>query len=782
MKKSLIFFTHAVQGTLGDVSGTVKLVQSIKNQSAEPLDIMIVLIADAENKSKASVLLKDLDVSTLVIGNSELKNLLASRKSKNLTDEPNLHSRLMTADGIVISLTFRHFQQMAELAQYAKPVFIINEYDPHPDNLASMTKMLSLQFTCPPFAIMNTGLKKEHLGIFCTNETETSNNTKLLSKIGAADHAFRNLLLQGTDSDHYQDTHKLFLGYFNALDFDSSANNVNVSMFIESSLNLVPQQTRIVDFVLPIKQTKEYGLGGRYKHIQELLAYFKQNPKVIEGYRIEFWNKNSGEMQRLEVPEFEQKEEANTKVIRIINGFPFTPETMNILMKASDEFVMVTGDQSLSEAISNKKIFIYQTMWWKEVLWESLLATVKDTQGEQSKFYQFLKMQGSYSDTDLPVFKQFLLENKTEICQGSESLIQYLLQNKDLKVNFAVQLFSYLNSPPKIIKETIKNWPIHYRSNRLELLIKMYPSEAKMILNTALEEQMYNKKTFMEDLVMASIYNKDHESLINEVVKLMELYPEDSELIFEALINQRKIKLEKLKNLDQNDYIVFAAINAFCKEALREGVMPEAVKKVVDEINRIKENQRLESEHFLREHKPEIKNIDLLKNNGIICKIISHAAAIHRENIYPWESKEEVSANSTFVDFLKKINKDTPLSVNLIKALDIVSRFKPNLANLNFNEATVTDLAELFKEELRGELSAEEVPDRLQEVLSLHQHPSKGVKETEDKEDKEPSEVNIKMPQSPSKTSFQGTLLQPRRRPSSDNGNENSPEEEGPKI
>lgn len=775
MKRSLVFFTHAVQGTLGDVSGTVKLIQSIKKHHAESLDVMIVVIADAENKSKASSLLKDLEVSTLVVDDSELKHLLAFKENKSQNAEPNLQNALRSADGIVVSLTCRHFQQIADLTKFAKPLFVINEYDPHPDNLTAIKELLSFKRIPLPTAIMNAGLKKEHLGVFCTNETESSNNTKLLVNIGPADQAFRNLLLQGTDAEHYQKTHQLFFGYFNAMDLESSANDVNVAMFIESSLHLVSPQVRTVDFVLPIKfqGAKTYQQEGRYKQVQELLAYFKQNPKLIEGYRIEFWYKNSGEMQRFPVSDLEQKEEADTKVIRIINGFPFLPDTMNILMKASDELVMVTGDQSVSEAISNNKIFIYQTMWWKELLWESLLDLVKEIQAE-SKYYQFLKMQGDYRNNDLPVFKQFLLENKTEICQGSLILRQYLLENKDLSVNFPKQLFSYIDNPTKIIKETIKYWPSYFRATRLGLLIEMYPDEATLILNTTLEEHKYkNKKEFMEDLVMVAIYNKNHESLIKELDKLWDLYPNDTEYLFDALINQRKIKLEKLKNLDPDDYIVFAAINAFCNEGIKQGILPEVFKPVVEEINRIKEKQRAESEQFLQEQTPEITNRELLKTNGFICKIISDAAAIHKEQNQPAENKTECNAKLTFIDFLKKTNKGTPLTVNLIKALDILSRFQPSLTNLNFNQKTVDDIAELFEKEQNGYVSVEDAPSLLLDVLSKHKH---GL-EVLNKDREELSPVRIKMPHSPSIGSYKGTLLEPPSSLLDKDDNEDNPED-----
>src|SRR5205814_1945603 len=98
------------------------------------------------------------------------------------------------------------------------------------------------------------------------------------------------------------------------------------------------------------------------------------------------------------------------------------------------EFCLVTGDQSLSEAISHEKIFLYQIMNWKGQLWENLLKVVKEAlpEKENSKLYQFLKFQDIDSPIPLKEFKQFIFNNKTAILEDVKALRQFILDNKNL--------------------------------------------------------------------------------------------------------------------------------------------------------------------------------------------------------------------------------------------------------------------------------------------------------------------------------------------------------------
>lgn len=128
---------------------------------------------------------------------------------------------------------------------------------------------------------------------------------------------------------------------------------------------------------------------------------------MLNDLKIEFYAKNQdGNMEVIKTLG------EGKRTLRLINGFPFTPKTVNILMKTSDPFVLMTGDQSLSEAISNNKIFLYQTMWWKQPLYKNLLTEVGKVLGYENPLYIFLAMQEkAFNEGDMNKISTYLKEN-----------------------------------------------------------------------------------------------------------------------------------------------------------------------------------------------------------------------------------------------------------------------------------------------------------------------------------------------------------------------------------
>lgn len=429
--KSLVFFTHASQGTLGDPSAAAKLIKSIKKELGEHFKISIILIAEDQYKERVSTVFKGLELNILFVSNLEL--------AFQSSDQQNLTNLLQVADGIVFYPTFHQFSshEIERIFSFSKPAFIITEYDLDPEFRFRQEMMLN--FASQQCIVLNTGLLSNHHGVFCTDEINSSHNSQALSQIDDAnDVSFQKLLFE----EGYHKSHQLFFGYFNQLNLELAGHPVDPLMFIQTALSIVPLEVDTIDFVLPLNLSPENkGDIRTYKTIDEVFLHLKNHPELTTNYEIEFWKKNAvSEMECI------KKTGIGNKRIRFINGFPFHPQTIDKLMKASDEIVMVTGDQSLFEAISNEKIFFYQVMWWKGGLWQNIIDTVK-REIPDSKLHQFLLMQDRSTDTPLPKIIQFLTEHKTCLHKEIKLLKSYLLNNKNLYKNLPQLLFTSLENP-----------------------------------------------------------------------------------------------------------------------------------------------------------------------------------------------------------------------------------------------------------------------------------------------------------------------------------------------
>jgi hypothetical protein len=494
-KKSLVFFTHAPQGTLGDPSAASKLIKKLKSKYGDAVDVTIVLLLDKKNNEMVGNIFKDMDITILQMPTLDINFQGKDTKGR----EQKLDNILHNADGIIFFPTFHHFSEtdIQRVNKFHKPSFIVTEYDLHPANREIQLKKLG-DFKSRCMEIY-TGLAPNHLGIFGSEETNTSNNPIALSQISdKSDVAVRDLLLGKGDSQSYHKTHQLFFGYFNKLNMELKKHKVNPLMFIESCLSLVSKGTTTVDFVLPLTLNNEHPTEeNNFKSIEELLKYFNEHPELMKGYKFEYWNKNSnGTMECLKTGG------KGTKLIRFINGYPFTPNTMDKLMKASDEFVLITGDQSLSEAISNEKIFLYHTMSWKKELWVSLINTVNECLPPNSKLYQFLKMQDTDSVVTPQELKQYLHGNKSALIADVKILRKHIFENKNLYNNLPEKLVTYMRNPALYLKDCLEN-PEKLSYEQIKGIIQVHPHKIYVIFSLLDKHEKYKlgKAEFHKSLI-----------------------------------------------------------------------------------------------------------------------------------------------------------------------------------------------------------------------------------------------------------------------------------------
>lgn len=527
-KKSLVFFTHAPNGTLGDPSAAAKLINQLKQDYADSLDITIVLIVDAENVNKVEqVIPKNVNIFTMPFFNMLHEKINSAGKKTTLRD------LVEQSDGIIFFPTFHFFKdwEVDFIAHGKKPIFITTEYNLHEKN-----KKIQMENRQDWMAQFNTGLG-EDLGIFCTPIKEKP--AAPLSQItDEADKRFVDFLLSSSTDDNrdllakeadYHQYHELFFGYFNALNNEHESNQVDPLLLIEACLEISPEN-KIIDIVLPLSTKIE--TSTHYKTMKEIIDYFSNDPLKMKEYTFEFYTKDEkGKI----IPH--AKIGQGTKVVRLINGFPFTPKTVNNLMQAANPLVLVTGDQSLSEALSLGKIFLYQTMWWKEPLFTNLLDEVKTKFSSSSPLYIFLQMQLNKSASRKDII-QYLKNHKEELLQQINELNKHLSENKNLYKVLPVKLMECMSSPKAYIQACLRNNP-QPKIAYLFTLWKMYPNELLTICKEAnIQPEILIKKlhemlvfTPLEDfkeMIQCCISEdliKDHANIfINMLEKTRELF------------------------------------------------------------------------------------------------------------------------------------------------------------------------------------------------------------------------------------------------------------------
>lgn len=127
------------------------------------------------------------------------------------------------------------------------------------------------------------------------------------------------------------------------------------------------------------------------------------------------------------------------------------PAEFTIRMKNSKQYVLITGDQSFSEAIKFNKLIYYECQTWKMRLFEQYILIIKHILGKKSLLYNFVYEQ----------YKSLVADYKT-ITNLSVPIIStnYILSKADKLNEEICQVNKYINKNFNIITilaETIVN-------------------------------------------------------------------------------------------------------------------------------------------------------------------------------------------------------------------------------------------------------------------------------------------------------------------------------------
>ncbi len=526
-KKTIVFITHASQGTLGDPSSCSKLITAMLNKYGTEFDIHFVLSVDETTNIDA------------------VKNMIPKNVTfhafRNLLSEP-VENALRKSSAVVFYPTFHFFgdSKINEFRGYQKPTFVATEYNLYEVNRKKQEAALKNWM-----ASFETGMGLGHLGIFITTEALWTPEDPAISLIDdKSDIAFRDLLLNSSTEKDYHQSHELYMGYFNKLNSEHVNCQVDPMMFIEDSLALNTSKKNI-DFVLQItEESADKKSKRRGKSIDDITNYISQNPDQFKDYKFEYYVKKEGKMQKLLT--FGE----GTKVVRLINGYPLTPKSMSALMKASNPFCFVTGDQSLSEAISNNKIFLYQTMLWKGELFKAIIEETRMLLGEGSILYQFFQLQ--FQKTDDPKqnrkqLKLFLIQHQADLLKQMKILNNHLYDKKNLYNTLPEAIVNCIKSPQEYIKQCISRG-IALNLDDIDNFLNMYPKNVEVVFETVINEHIVEKNILLEYIFSSYNILKD-ESLQNLLV---------------YFATQKYMSLDKfLEHLKNNHYIISS--DALCR-------------------------------------------------------------------------------------------------------------------------------------------------------------------------------------------------------------------------
>jgi hypothetical protein len=525
----------APQGTLGDPSSAIKYLESIKKKYPD-IDVhLVVKAAPQDIKKVEGIIPKDMPYTILYEPFEKRIHYLERMFSET--------------DGIVIYPT-PHFLSQSEyltVKKLEKPIFNANEYDfdlkyNFSPRLAqrSSVRMGWIGLYPPIFDnYFDTGLSgtnRKSMGIFLSDEEKQSH---YLSKIQEEDGLkVRNLLfgneggadLQQSENDYFN-SHDMYFGYFNNLNSLGRKFKTTPMGFLDFSIARSKGKSegvssKNIDIIMPIRS------DGTHANTQKMFEHIKKYDP--EQYTFEYYEKKEGELKCT------QKYGNGDTVVRIINGFPFQADTMAQLMRASDPFTMVTGNQSLSEAISYGKIPFYQVMTWTTRVPSSFIESIGKHLGEGSLLQEYFKSFSGENSIDIASFAS----QEKELVEQMEKFRKILLKEENLSENFPEMVMTLLGDED-IREQHIRNFILENRCGlSLGTPLGNIYSRDELVQNF-IKYSLELHQIGFDPILWAINHDK---SILKSLMAVPQLLNSNNHVHYEAYMAVEKINAEQRRN------------------------------------------------------------------------------------------------------------------------------------------------------------------------------------------------------------------------------------------
>lgn len=218
---------------------------------------------------------------------------------------------------------------------------IVNEY-----NITSHETYLNYEDKSTCAYYKSSGLFYEYMGIFIDKNpwrfnTLTNQNFKRFF-------------------DKYVNNSQVFFGYAHELENSSSYINLILLFYSHGFYSRYNKNITIFSRFIPELLFSDPELSN--------ITYIDHAKRL--GYNINVIS----HFDDLGQPRYQYHSPENTKTLIVVNSSGISYEDMQYIIGISDKFVCITGDQSLSDAISYDKSFVYESKRHKTKLYESMIT------------------------------------------------------------------------------------------------------------------------------------------------------------------------------------------------------------------------------------------------------------------------------------------------------------------------------------------------------------------------------------------------------------------------
>ena len=342
-----------------------------------------------------------------------------------------------TWDERVYAKNLREFNQLHQILQRVYglrkphiPYTMVSEYDGEIKD-SVIERRLKPGYVNPSANIkLQSGLASHQMGIVIIDLRDYDTIEKASSAI---DEKIRGPLLSGNSLDAYRASTTLHFQYSH-----DGIDRGGCSDFIKLHHAYIKSRPGNHDLVM-VGENRE----AKLRAIESI-----KDQLIHDGFeRISFYNADTDEETFLY-----GNESGSGKTYRAIYTSGMSHESFLALLSLSSPLVSVTGDQSLGEAISAKKIICYEVRGHKRLLNEAFYTALKEEARENPLLLKLLellqfKLEGTDLNDALTLLSDDLLLNQLSL------LINHTINKKDLAKNLILDGFGIDLSNPEIVKK-----------------------------------------------------------------------------------------------------------------------------------------------------------------------------------------------------------------------------------------------------------------------------------------------------------------------------------------
>lgn len=418
MKKTISILTGQIAKTQGDISASYKLINAIlqaNNEVAISINWLIYFTFTED-------MTRYYDFYIQYAKSKQVKVICVKHVFEMLQQ---IREIAQTTDLFILfpATPFR-VGNVTCLDSFKKPILIITEYNYKRifmlDNLDDLP-MANFKRIAKCAQVYNSGFGENKLGVLITKNTDLQPQMPFVPVYDIDRRLLLKLtILKAYDEpinseaiNEYKNKQGLFFAYFNAAtSIDVHNNNtVNPNFYCEICIRLTlakfPHKNLdiIVNFTRIAPSIDLNFLTGKYY----ILQFVDNNMNVVTAITLS----NNPALPN----------------IRIFDPFPISNACFTFLLKVSEFFSGLTGDQSLGEGIEQAKLVFYQVMDWKTDIPDGLLYLCAKYIGSESALYKFFCIVMQDNTLILNKFYRFVSSFR-ELKFDCDAMAKFIIQNE----------------------------------------------------------------------------------------------------------------------------------------------------------------------------------------------------------------------------------------------------------------------------------------------------------------------------------------------------------------